>query len=213
MTLTAREKQTVLIGAIVAAVLIGGSVVLAPLARRWGELGGELAPKLERVSALRQRAHRCDLLVARRNRLVRKLGSLLGAQATEKGNRPGPTGGPGPGGGPAAPAAQAAELSTGAYSFAAHLDRVAKSAKVKVKRISTKKRPSGEKGLRHFEPVALQVTAEGNVQALVKLLHGLEKGERLVRVERLNLSQDLKKRGALTITLDVVGYVPAGKER
>ena len=205
MSLTAREKRTVLIGGIVAALLIVVSVVLAPLARRWAELGSELAPKLVRVEALRQRAHRCQLLVARRNRLARQLGSVLGSGLAEQGHPSGSAGGAKAGGEPDAPGG-------GAFSFAAHLERVAKSAKVKVKRISVGKRPAGEKGLKHFAPVTLQVNADGNIQALIKLLHGLEKGERLARVDRFSLKQDLKKPGALALTLDVVGYAPTGVE-
>ena len=210
MSLTAREKQTVLIGAIVAAVLIVVSVVLAPLARRWAELGSELAPKLVRVEALRQRARRSELLVARRNRFARQLGSVLGSGLAEQGHPSGSAGGPKAGGEPDAPGGGAAQ--PGAFSFAAHLERVAKSAKVKVKRISVGKRPAGEKGLKHFAPVTLQVNADGDIQALIKLLHGLEKGERLARVDRFSLKQDLKKPGALTLTLDVVGYAPTGAE-
>jgi len=96
--------------------------------------------------------------------------------------------------------------SSAAVSFATYLERTAKAAKVKPQRIRPRKQPKSAKQMKYYQPVALQIKFSCNLQSLLKLLHGLEKGPRLARVEHIDLRRDLKKGGNLEVTLDVIGY-------
>jgi hypothetical protein len=52
-----------------------------------------------------------------------------------------------------------------------------------------------------------------NVQALVKLLHALEKGPRLLRIEDVKIKQDLAKAGQMSVTMGVLAYERIGPSR
>jgi hypothetical protein len=92
--------------------------------------------------------------------------------------------------------------------LATHLERIAKTSGVKIKQISPKSGSRSGKSNKHFNAVALKITIESNIESLIKLLHAIEKGERLVRVEQIRLRRDLKK-GSVATTIDVVGYEAA----
>ncbi len=96
-------------------------------------------------------------------------------------------------------------------SFAAHVERTAKQAKVKIKRYLPKKQPAGAKKYKYFEPVSLQINFDTNLDNFLKFLHELEKGSRLARVERLDLRRDVNKGGNLEVTLDLIGYEPKAR--
>jgi len=109
------------------------------------------------------------------------------------------------------PEAKDAGNSSDYLSFATHIERTAKSANVKIKRFQPKKQPISAKKAKYYEPVALQITFDCNLQSMLKLLHGLEKGSRLARVEHLDLRRDLKKGGNVEVTLDLIGYEPKAR--
>jgi len=355
MNLTSRDRKAVGIGGIIAGAILVIAYLVVPLSRIWFRRGTELGPKLAYVDRLRERVHEQDLLLQRREVLVRRLGSLLGPEASgvpaqlvvpsavaaelaaageqdelakgeeedaptdetavtaspestettvageqeEPGNSesdvaPGEeaavTAGPEstevtvageqeepgesesdvapadeavvtaspesteaavageqqepgesesdvapadeavvaaspesteaavageqeePGGdsgveaaAPEEAAPEAGRPSSG-VSLAAHLERTAEKSGVKIERISPKRQSRGRRGTRHFNSVALQVRLESNVQNLIKLLHALEKGERFVRVEQIQLRRDLKKGDNMQVSLDIVGY-------
>jgi hypothetical protein len=108
-------------------------------------------------------------------------------------------------------AAASAGRPASGVSLAAHVERTAKKAGVKIERISPKRQSRARRGTRHFDSVALQVRIESDMQNLIKLLYGLEKGERFVRVEQMQLRRDLKKGDAMKVSLDVVGYEAAAR--
>ena len=322
MNLTSRDRKAVGIGGIIAGAILVIAYLVVPLSRIWFRRGTELGPKLAYVDRLRERVHEQDLLLQRREVLVRRLGSLLGPEASgvpaqlvvpsavaaelaaageqdelakgEEEDAPtdetavtaspestettvageqeepgesesdvapadeavvtaspesteaavaGEQQEPGesesdvapadeavvaaspesteaavageqeePGGdsgveaaAPEEAAPEAGRPSSG-VSLAAHLERTAEKSGVKIERISPKRQSRGRRGTRHFNSVALQVRLESNVQNLIKLLHALEKGERFVRVEQIQLRRDLKKGDNMQVSLDIVGY-------
>ena len=325
MNLTSRDRKAVVVGGIIAGLILVIAYAVAPLVRTWFQRGTELGPKLAYVDKLRERVHGQDSLLNRRDVLVRRLGSLLGPEASGVHEQPvvpttgsaetaaaderekpaeseveaasteetAVTASPGaaesavageqdkPGGSEAEvvpgemaagaettgaaessvtgeqekpgesetevaataspglaetsvageqetpgeseaetalteeAAATAAAAQRGAaevgrpssgVSLAAHLERTAKKSGVKIKRISPKKQSRGRRGTRHFSSVALQIRIESDMQNLIKLLHALEKGERFVRIEQMQLRRDLKKGNNMEISLDIVGY-------
>ncbi len=98
-----------------------------------------------------------------------------------------------------APAAQSA------MGVAAHLERAAKKAGMKIKRITPMRRTSQRGSWTHFKAVALQVNIEGDAGGLVKLLHEIERGNRFMRIDEIKLRRDLKK-NTLDINFAVMAY-------
>ena len=258
MTLTSREKKTLVVGAIIAALVLLIAYVLVPVGRAWVQLGSVLGPKLQYVQRVQERAQEQNALLARREVLVGRLGSVLGPEAAppeEKSEKPKaraarpagterkpateeesskrletpsevkPTGskespdkseaGPEKPDKPkmpqdkpkteeAKPAKPAAPKS--GISLAAHLERIAKKSGIKINKVTPRKPSACWKGNRYFKAVGLQVGFQTKIQSLIKLLHALEKGERLVRVEQVGFSRDLKKGQNIRVSLQVVGY-------
>jgi len=96
-----------------------------------------------------------------------------------------------------------------AVGLAAQLERLAKKAGLQIKRIKARPSSRGAKRYKHYRTIALQLSAEGNIGSLMKLLYEIEKGERFVRVERFQLRRDAKKGSKIEISaLDVIGYEP-----
>ncbi|MCP4644728.1 MAG: hypothetical protein GY851_30080 [bacterium] len=91
-------------------------------------------------------------------------------------------------------------------SVATHVQQAAGKAGVKITRITPRHRSVGGKKGKHFRPVAMQVSLEGNIKNVIALLHALEKGERFVRVEQFQLRRDIKKEDKVDATLDVLAY-------
>ncbi len=89
MKLSQRERVMALVGGGMALATVLVTWVLGPTWSRWSEMGDELAPKMERLSVLRERAAGQDALLAERTRLVRELGVLCPAppRGAEEGQR------------------------------------------------------------------------------------------------------------------------------
>ncbi len=200
MTLQRREKVVLIVGGAVAGLLVLVLFVLTPLVERWCDLGSQLGPKLVLVKELRNLASQRETLLARRNRYIRSLGYLVEPEApgTGKSNNSKPN--------PPKPRAASA------LSLAAYLDQTTKKAGVKIKNIKPKKLTASQKDRKYFRASTVQVTFDTKLQSLLKLLHALEKGERLIRIEDINLRRDLKKGDTVSVTLDIVGYVPQGRD-
>ncbi len=232
MNLTGREKRAAVIGGIIVGLVLLIAYVVAPLARAWSWRGNDLKPRFRQITELRERARRQGSLVRTRNVLVSRLGALTcpedvavqkrpdavmpgsgeSAADAEDGNPDGSGKEPSPAEEATGLAAAAAEQNRGAgdassgVCLAAHFERIAKTSGVNIKRISPRKRASARKSNKHFGAVAMQVNVESNIENLIKLLYAIEKGERLVRVENIQLRRDLKKGDSVATTLDVVGY-------
>ena len=88
------------------------------------------------------------------------------------------------------------------------LEQTAKKSGVKLNRLSPKKASGSSKARKYYKPVVLQVAFECDIAALLKMLHALEKGERFVRVNHIQINRDLKTE-KLTGTLDAFAYEPA----
>ena len=260
MNLTSKEKKTIVAGGVAAGLTLLIAYVIVPLMQEWGRLGDVLGPKLEYVQKLRERLRAQSALLARRDELSKKLGSVLGPEAytppkeSEK-PRSGKAGSKGPKGsedskqaankdGPAKPEsthtakapeakgepgkpkpdqkkpnakrpakdepkpekAKKKDTAPTGISVATHLERLAKKSGVKLNKVTPRKPSRRCKGDKHIGPVGLTIGFEANIQSLIKLLHALEKGERLVRVEQAEFRRDLKKPQNIQVTLYVVGY-------
>jgi len=230
MSLSKRERYMLTGGAVVVALTVLIAWGTLPLARKWGELGRELEPKLAALALLEERTERHEALLARRSRLVRDVGLLVepteepeetkqeeepehqagddAAEPEESEDQTGENAKP-DGEEPPRPAEQA-EPKPEAPALEALLEKAVKEAGGRVKLISARKSPGRSMALQHFEMVALQVETDLSAQSLTKLLHALEKGPRFVRVDELKLHHDFKKPDALGITLSVVAYDRAG---
>ena len=100
-----------------------------------------------------------------------------------------------------------------AVGLAAQLERLAKKVGLQIKRIKARPSARGAKRYKHYRTIALQLSAEGNIQSLMKLLYEIEKGERFVRVERFRLRRDAKKGSKIEISaFDVIGYEPVARK-
>jgi hypothetical protein len=199
-------------GAAVAALTVLIMWILLPLAERWSALGARLHPELQALERLEERVARRQALQSRRARLVRQLGYLYppsqpaeddeqegaeGPKNTEAGD-PEPSEAPkqeGSGKGTPAPPALEAEL-----------EKAAKECGVGVKRISAERNSRASGRGRRLRIRTLRIEAECTMDALVKLLHALEKGPRFVRVESLKVRHDLKKPLAVKVTIEASAY-------
>ena len=104
----------------------------------------------------------------------------------------------------------------GAVRLAAYIERLAAETGMTIHRVSPNKRSSKRGKTSHFTEVALQVKAEGKVDSLLKLLHGIEKGQRFARIEDIQLQRDLEKGGAVSASFEIKAYEPvlsAGRSR
>lgn len=197
MKLSQRERVMALVGGGVALATVLVTWVLGPTWSRWSEMGDELAPKMERLSVLRERAAGQDALLAERTRLVRELGVLSPAPPEEPKKEATP---------PPKPDTAAEQK-----RFEAELAQLIGRNGGRIKLMTTAKPADAAKGLRHYRAVALQVEADTNTEGLFKMLRALEKGERHMRVDSLKLRHDLKKPDALSVTLQVSAYERAGQ--
>ncbi len=209
MKLSRREKRMLVGGAIVVVAVIIVNWIIAPLGRKWAEMGGQLAPRLMLLEAAQSRAERYGSLLARRDHLSRQVGSLLGSaqpkesQKNDAGKPPGPPTGHSER--PETP--QTAE--DGPRSIEVELEKIAGKSGVKLKLVSAKRTPRQAGGLKHFRMTALRIEADTDINCLMKMVHALEKGNRFIRIDALKIHQDLKKPGALNLTMEIVAYAPA----
>jgi len=219
MKLSRRERRTAAIGAVVAGLTILIAWVLLPLGQSWRRLGRQLDPELRMFAVLRSRADQQEHLLARRARLARQLGSLLGGGKTAGGTE-GKTDPPSPKqpspspetprpaeGKPTDESSPASTPET--RRLEAELETIIGKAGAKIRGMSARKSPTSATRLKYFRTVVLQVETANKVDSLVKMLHALESGPRFIRVHRLKLHRDLKKPNELSITMDILGYGPA----
>lgn len=95
---------------------------------------------------------------------------------------------------------------TASASLAGYVEQSAKQAGATIKRITPRKSSAGLKGTKYFHPVSLQVTMECTIQNLVKALNTLEKGERFVTVDQIQIRRDSGKGDRMDVTLDLRSY-------
>jgi len=208
MKLSQRERVMVLVGGGIALATVLVTWVLGPVWTRWCAMGDELAPKLEQLAVLRERAAGKDALLVERTRLVRELGVLCPAppskpkksdaapQEKDDAAAQAKDGAPPPQGG--ADAEQ--------KRFEAELAKLISGNGGRIKLMTVAKPADALKGLRSYRAVALQVEADTNTEGLFKMLRALEKGRRYMRVDTLKLRHDLSKPDALSVTLQVTAY-------
>ena len=244
MKLSRREKRMLVGGAIIVALVILVNWIIAPLSRKWAELGKQVAPRLALLETVRSRAERYASLLARRDHLSRQIGSLLEPAQPEEpqkkdANPPAPPAAPSeqpappaappeqkdadtPPAPPPAPPEQPAPVAPPAEqpapaqpakkdvrSLEAELAKIVGKSGAKIKVVSAKQPPRATERLKFFRMTALRIEAEGNADSLVKMLHALEKGDRFIRIDALKIHQDLKKPGALNLTMEILAYAPA----
>jgi len=95
--------------------------------------------------------------------------------------------------------------------LATYLERTAAGAGVKIKRIAARRQAGGRKDSEHFRPVTLQVSVDAGIEELLRLLYALEKGDRFVRVEQLQLRRGSDEGGASDATLEIMAYEVAAQ--
>jgi hypothetical protein len=222
MILTNEEKRTVRIAA------GGGAAVLLiyfaglPFWNRWTALGAALEPKVLLLERLEERANAQNALLARRDELARELGAVEGrpapagpAQCAPPSARPpaaekpdqskpaasGPTG-------PGA-AATSPDAPPHAVSVAAYVERQAGTVGIRFNSVTPFTPTPGYRGGKSLAPAGVVVTLETAMPALLRLLYALEKGDRLMRVEKMEIHRDLKKGPNIMATLHLVGYEAA----
>ncbi len=209
MSLTARDKKTLAIGGIAAALIVVVGYGILPLVRGGDGVSGGSASTLERADGIRERIRHQKAVLKRRNALAGRLGSLVSFEASE-GNTSA-QGTPEQGAdvdasGDKEDAGKAAAPSP--VGLAAYIERSAAGTGVKIGKVTPRKSAKEHKGGKHFVPAMLQLTMEGNIESLLKMLHVLEKGERFVRIEQIQVG---RKGNAINATLVVAGYEDAAK--
>jgi hypothetical protein len=203
---------------------VGGSVavatilvvwVLMPLYRQWSSSGSEIVAVMTRLEEMQSSISLREALMAERSRLIRKVGWLVEprpANPEEEGGDEGPVPEEGsdgsrdksPNHSESSGEETTAKPKTG---FEADIAKAASQSGVNLKSVvSTQRRGGDKRSLRYFEIVTLKLEAECEAASLVKLLHVLEKGPRLVRVEKLALRHEEGKPGMVSFNLEVAAY-------
>ena len=208
MALSSREKQTVLVGGVTALLVAVVTWGILPLRHSWCRMGDELAPKVQALREARARLDRRQTLLARRVRLVKQMGWLV--PPDEEQEDPAEESKPGNPDAKPPDAASDAERKADARpperpGFEAELEKTAGKCKVELKSlVGERDRPGAD--LTCFQRQAFRVEAEAKPEAVVALLHALEKGPRLVRVDELTVRRDVSKPGPAKITFQVAAY-------
>lgn len=94
----------------------------------------------------------------------------------------------------------------GSNTLAGYVEQNAKKAGATVKRITPKKDTAAFRNPKRFHPVTLQVSIECSIQNLVEMLKALEKGERFVKVDQLQLKRDQAGGDKIEVTMDLHSY-------
>ncbi|MCC6697303.1 MAG: hypothetical protein IT365_16865 [Candidatus Hydrogenedentes bacterium] len=94
----------------------------------------------------------------------------------------------------------------GSNTLAGYVEQNAKKAGATIKRITPKKDAAAFRNPKRFHPVTLQVSLECSIQNLVEMLKALEKGERFVKVDQLQLKRDLAGGDKIEVTMDLHSY-------
>ena len=210
MKLSGRERYMMIGGGIIAGVVVVVNWLALPLYRSWAELGEQLAPKLALLEKLEDRVDRRDALLARRARLSRQMGSLLGQaeNSTAGKNNKKPHHGSNPGHKPEAKSNSQPEP----RSLEVEIAEMAKKSGAKLQLVYSRKTSRRARELKYFREVALHVEASGKAGSIAKMLHRLEKGQRLIRVDSFELHRKPDDRSPVNITLEVVAYTAAAQE-
>jgi hypothetical protein len=112
----------------------------------------------------------------------------------------------GPGAAPPVPG-----TSPHAVTVAAYVERLAASVGVRFNNVTPFTSTLGYRGGKSLTPAGVMVTLETATPALLQLLYKLEKGDRLMRVEKMDIHRDIKKGPMVTATLYIVGYEAAAR--
>ena len=220
MILTSKEKRTTWIAAGGGAAVLLIYFVGLPLWNRWTALGAMLEPKVLLLQKLEERANAQNALLVRRDALARELGAVEGQAAPSGPAQGAPPSAPPPADeklgksskpatlGPAGPGAAAPSPSAPphAVSVAAYVERQAKTVGIRLNSVAPFTPTLGYRGGKSLTPAGVVVTVETAMPALLRLLYALEKGDRLVRVEKMEIHRDLKKGPNIMATLQLVGY-------
>ena len=220
MILTNREKRTISIAAGGGAAVLLIYFVGLPLWNRWTALGAALEPKVLLLEKLQERAKAQNALLVRRDALAQALGAVEGRAAPSgpaqsappsasppagenptKPSKPATSGPAGPGAAPASPGAP-----PHAVTLAAYIERQASAAGIRFNSVTPFTPAHSYKGGKSLAPAGVVVTLETATPAFLRLLYALEKGDRLVRVETMEIHRDIKKGSSITATLHLVGY-------
>ena len=89
---------------------------------------------------------------------------------------------------------------------AAYVERQANTVGIRFNSVTPFTPTLGYKGGKSLAPAGVVVTLETATPAFLRLLYALEKGDRLMRVEKMEIHRDLKKGPNVTATLYLVGY-------
>ena len=113
----------------------------------------------------------------------------------------------------AMPAAPAAPPGAPPHSVAvsAYVERQAGTVGIRFNSVTSFTPTLGYKDGKSLKPAGVVVTLETATPALLRLLYALERGDRLLRIERMEIHHDLKKGPMITATLHIVGYEAAAR--
>jgi hypothetical protein len=114
-----------------------------------------------------------------------------------------------PRGAPPAAAAMPGPAATPAATIAAYVERQARILNIRFNSVTPCTPMLGYRNGKFLMPAGIVVTLETATPAFLRLLYALEKGDRLMRVERMEIHRDLKKGQIITATLQIVGYEAA----
>jgi len=219
LILTNQEKRTTWIAAVGGAAVLLVYFVGLPLWNRWTALGAALESKVLLLERLEERANAQNALLVRRDALARELGAVESRPAPANPAQGAPPSAPPPAGekltkskpapsAPAGPGAAAASPSAPprAVWVAAYVERQANTVGIRFNSVTPFTPTLGYKDGRSLTPAGVAVTLETVTPVFLRLLYALEKGERLIRVEKMEIHRDLKKGPNITATLYLVGY-------
>jgi hypothetical protein len=89
--------------------------------------------------------------------------------------------------------------------LAAYLEETAAKSGVTIKKVANRKAAGGPGAKKYFRPASLQMTMEGKIDGVIKMIHALEKGDRFVRIDQIEFRRDVKA-DQVAVNLDISGY-------
>ena len=93
-----------------------------------------------------------------------------------------------------------------ASSLATYVEKNAKTAGIKIKRIAPQKNNSGRKNTKFFQPATIKFSFECKIKNLLTLLNDFENGEQFIRIDQIQINRDVQKGDALTVSMEVSSY-------
>ncbi len=88
MNISDKDKRTLTIGGVLAAVIVFVGFIVMPLVNKYSDMQSELGPKQSLVDTLKDRVHGPDSVLVQRNTLARRLGVLAGVPAPTSNEKP-----------------------------------------------------------------------------------------------------------------------------